>query len=70
MYKNHTHTQHNTIQVAKVKQEREEKKHFHDNYNLVYSDTTKFQLFDIFSMHCLGLFERDDSIEDIKKGIN
>lgn len=26
MYKNHTHTQHNTIQVAKVKQEREREK--------------------------------------------
>ena len=54
-----------TINISKL-----EIKHFYDNYNLVYSDTTKFQLFDFFSIHCLGLFERYDSIQHIKRRIN
>ena len=33
------------------------------------TQSTTFQCFNFFSMHCLGLFERYDSIEDIKRGI-
>jgi hypothetical protein len=54
-----------TITISNLK-----KNNFYDNYNLVYSDTTKFQLFDFFSIHCLGLFERYDSIQHIKRVIN
>ena len=47
-----------------------QKNNFDDNYNLVYSDTIYYiSILDIFSIHCLDLFERYDSIQGIKRGI-
>ena len=46
-------------------------KHKRDQIGLKEEEKSKQLNFNylIFSIHCLGLFERYDSIEDIKRGI-